>query len=548
MKRVAILGGGVGGLSAAHELVKHGFAVDVYERDGELGGKARSQLVPDPRDPSRLMPGEHGFRFYPHFYKHLFATMREIPFTPGPNRAPSSDGTVYGNLVESSEAGIADGRIVIGPRTVEGGPLELARTTRALFRGLDVTARDAAIYAGYLFRFLTSCPERREAEYERMTWTEYVGRTRHYSPAFARLLAAVPRTMVAMSADIGSARTIGTVSSQLFFTFDDDRGGMDATMTGPTTQVWLAPWRDYLVGAGVRFHHGVAIDRFELDRERIARVWAGGRAIEADYYVSAMPLEVMQRLIDDRLATADESLARVRGMDRATAWMTGAQFFLRRDTPLCRGHMFYPGADWGLTSISQAQFWRPRMGSLGDHFARDLAGVISVDISDWDTRSQRTGKRAKDCTSADEILDEVWTQLCAGLGSAAPDRADVIGRHLDSNIVFRRDAQGHMRPHNTTPLLIHRPGSWFDRPDAELRIPNLVLASDYVRTATDLASMEGANEAARRAVRGLLRREGLDANACPIWPLSEGRTLELAQRADRLLFLAGRPHAQPIAA
>jgi len=45
-KSVAILGGGVGGLSAAHELAERGFEVTVYEAR-EPGGKARSMPVPD---------------------------------------------------------------------------------------------------------------------------------------------------------------------------------------------------------------------------------------------------------------------------------------------------------------------------------------------------------------------------------------------------------------------------------------------------------------------------------------------------------------------
>jgi uncharacterized protein with NAD-binding domain and iron-sulfur cluster len=44
-------------------------------------------------------------------------------------------------------------------------------------------------------------------------------------------------------------------------------------------------------------------------------------------------------------------------------------------------------------------------------------------------------------------------------------------------------------------------------------IPNLFLASDYVRTHTDLATMEGANEAARRAVNGLLDAAQFDGPA-----------------------------------
>ena len=44
--RVAVLGGGVAGLSAAHELVERGFDVAVYERRDAFGGKARSTTKP----------------------------------------------------------------------------------------------------------------------------------------------------------------------------------------------------------------------------------------------------------------------------------------------------------------------------------------------------------------------------------------------------------------------------------------------------------------------------------------------------------------------
>jgi protoporphyrinogen oxidase len=57
--RVAVLGAGVAGLTAAHELIERGFEVEVYERTA-LGGKARCIFPPGTGTGGRLdLPGEH---------------------------------------------------------------------------------------------------------------------------------------------------------------------------------------------------------------------------------------------------------------------------------------------------------------------------------------------------------------------------------------------------------------------------------------------------------------------------------------------------------
>src|SRR3954465_5461940 len=80
MTRVAILGGGVAGLTAAHELADRGFEVVVLETRDIPGGKARSLPVPGSATGGREdLPAEHGFRFFPGFYQHIPDTMRRIP-------------------------------------------------------------------------------------------------------------------------------------------------------------------------------------------------------------------------------------------------------------------------------------------------------------------------------------------------------------------------------------------------------------------------------------------------------------------------------------
>ena len=90
--RVAISGAGVAGLSVAHELVERGIDVDVYERLPVAGGKARSIVIQ--REAQRGLPGEHGFRYFPGFYRHVIDTMSRIPRPGG--------GSVADNLVDAT--------------------------------------------------------------------------------------------------------------------------------------------------------------------------------------------------------------------------------------------------------------------------------------------------------------------------------------------------------------------------------------------------------------------------------------------------------------
>jgi hypothetical protein len=88
---------------------------------------------------------------------------------------------------------------------------------------------------------------------------------------------------------------------------------------------------------------------------------------------------------------------------------------------------------------------------------------------------------------------------------------------------------------------MHTAGSWSDRPEAVTSIENLFLVSDYIRTHTDLATMEGANEAARRAVNGILDAAGSSTPRCGVWPLGEPAIFAPARAIDRIRFALGRP-------
>jgi uncharacterized protein with NAD-binding domain and iron-sulfur cluster len=218
--------------------------------------------------------------------------------------------------------------------------------------------------------------------------------------------------------------------------------------------------------------------------------------------------------------------------------MNGCMFYLGEDVPIVNGHAIYIDSDWALTSISQRQFWRGYdLGQTGDG---RVGGILSVDVSDWAQPSRRLGKIAMRCTH-DEVVAEVWAQLSDHLEDL--DDSNVVRAFLDPAIEFPNPTEAA----NLEPLLVNTADSWKDRPDAVTRIPNLFLASDYVRTHTDLATMEGANEAARRAVNGILDATRSTAPRCALWPLREPAVFGPARALDRIRWkLFKRPARPPL--
>jgi hypothetical protein len=94
---------------------------------------------------------------------------------------------------------------------------------------------------------------------------------------------------------------------------------------------------------------------------------------------------------------------------------------------------------------------------------------------------------------------------------------------------------------NGEPLLVNYVDTWRLRPAAVTRIPNFFLASDYVRTYTDLATMEAANEAARRAVNGVIRAARADVEPCELWDLHEPEVFLPLRAYDRTRYRSGLP-------
>ena len=519
---VAVLGAGIAGLTAAHELAERGFIVTVYEsrqdeRQGlgspptgtyppvKLGGLAASQystvgtrdgsqaeLRPFPGRqgrpcaPRNVVAGEHGFRFFPAFYLHIWDLFQRIPvYQPIPTGGgttcwtPTSR-TVYDNVR----------RIVTKGITVEGQPSlvfpsELPRSYGE-FLGilkqlgiLGFSARDIATYLGRLVSYLTTSPMRRANELQNLSAYDFLvgydsktGVNRFaYTARCDAMLRQMPRILVALDSFWGDARTNMSTYLQLYLNMDRRDNKADGVLNGPTTESWLDHWYRYLVALGVRFVHGAAacLDPPAPDptqpphlRPRAQITLADGTRVAPDYTVVAVDAPGAEYITSRlRAAGTGGAVAQLDGfttvppppdgplqpnttrpqgrrdpysMDEMgrVPWdrfqtLCGIQYYFDTEFQLLRGHMLLTDTEWALSSINQSGMWETqRVLDPDGHIS-----VLSVDIGDFNTPSRHLldefgrGKTARDCT-ADEIAAEVWRQIVSAVTGNGGSTAEQI--------------------------------------------------------------------------------------------------------------------------
>ncbi len=542
-RTVAVFGGGIGGLTAAHELAERGFDVTVYERRA-WGGKARSTDVPGTAKGGRKpLPGEHGWRVFFGFYQHTVDTMRRIPFG-------SNSNGVFDNLVPAPQfalgrdAGRRDLVLPLGaldPRPYAPG--EILDLLVGLLTQTDLPPQAVVRFASRALVFLSSCDERRVGEWENTSWAKYIG-ANEYTDDYRKLLAN-PFTQLTQASrtELTSAEFAGHFLEAVLYNElgCGCNGPLFRVLNAPTNEALINPWLRALRHLGVSLRLGVQLEGFELQAGRIAGARVRTRDIssivEADWYVCALPVERARKLWDPKLLKADPRLAGINEL--TTAWMNGIKYFLRgKDHPIANGHYICIDSPWGVEGLDQAQFWQSDFAATyGDGRVQDSLSMI---ISDWTTPGVLYGKPARDCTPQ-QVAAETWEQLKRHVNKPGQPPK------LTDNLVERWDIDPGMLRHqhrliSDDPLVLPAVSSRQLRPDPTTRIPNLLLAGDYLNGSAEVANMEAASQSARRAVNILLDATGSTAPRCMVTDSYRPPEWEPFKKLDQQRYKSRQPN------
>lgn len=274
----------------------------------------------------QLLPGEHGYRFFPSFYRNLFDTMDRIPLVelrpkdpfryhtevalqqglPEDQRRtvsrteawPTRD-SVRDNLASVQLHALAtqDGTPpAVLPRSSTASVSTVLKIIDAMQRPkMDLPARDMLRTQLRLLQFMTSCPGRR-ADLSDISFLDFVTDD-DTSQAFIDAIKRWPQALAGLRAGDANARTYAAVTVQLALDQARPRSYRDGTLTGPTTKAWFDHWHDYLSGFhDVDFRVGKLTGLDVEDGELKPIVEMKNEPPEADYIVFALDLGAWFRI------------------------------------------------------------------------------------------------------------------------------------------------------------------------------------------------------------------------------------------------------------
>lgn len=529
-RTAAVFGGGIAGLTVAHELARRGWRVAVHEVNDQVGGFFRSA-----RDGPDGMPTEYSWHGMGPWYHNVFDLMKQIRAAEGGTiyeRALSRP-IAFGMVPDDAPASFDDTRFVNVKNMFLMTWRDLARWSWLTLKTWTAGRRSVRSYSRVLgaeaYRRVLSDRAWRmwRACFGPWVGSDWTNVSLHQVGLFFRKqLITRPTHHHAADRD-GPAWSQGARSGWLL-------------LRGPSSEVWFDPWVADLQRRGVRFRTRTALTRLSWDGQRITGAELdGGERVEADLYV----------LATDPFTAADV-VERSPGLSRLdvlrclrplvqdgphTQVSFRIAFAERIAWPRERTAVVIADSEFNLTLFAQEQAWGADV-KLGRGVASLWTGTACVSR----VPGRLFGLPVERCTK-EQFVAEVQAQLarCEGLdglirranGGRSWRSFPILWIEVWHEWEFSPDGIRHRQPKwvNTTrtqPFL----------PDQRTPVPNLVLAGAHTRTSADVWSIEAAVESGRRAARVVEP----DVRVVPEYV---PRALRAARRVDDVCHALGLPHA-----
>lgn len=505
-QRVAIFGGGVGGLTVAYVLSQYPdrYSIDLYERHSEVGGMARSS-----RDSSGCAT-EYCWRVFFGFYKHLFRVLHHIPLV----EAGDGNGNGHGvntakTVMTANPPSVMNNFVPYRNITVSDSPTTWAEMMRMAY---------------WLWYGFSSCDERMR-ELDNWKWSDVMKKTGN-----SHILRQVGPWL-------GMDRVRASYKSVIEVGFEwNVLGGEENYVTSqPTSEAMFDPWVAYLQRWGVRLHRNHELLQLDNSLEennrrnrnkkraqirdlRTGRTWTDD---QIDIVVLALPVEVLQRVAHRKWFLSPKTQANLQTLATTCLHMQVA-FQVYFNIPVWLGHntqwpvtkelpqfsrtwknnsFIVTDAPWDLIVLQYDQTYDFGKTVLCSHLEK-VRGGWSIAVCTAYRPGIRIRKPFYQCTE-DEIHLEIWAQLRNSRSLDALVQQFNSGRSLEQlehkHVIhwspmwpgFQYDPSTHhirMRE----PKFTNNAGSLALRPSFRTLDESVFVATAYVQETIGIFSMEAA--------------------------------------------------------
>lgn len=479
MTKVIICGGGIGGLSAAHELIRSGkeYEIHIYERNNDIGGQARSI-----GDNSRNF-SEYCWHVVGRGYTYLTSILQEIPLL-------NSSSSVFDQLTPMNRfiyARYPENGDVIYDRL--GDSFLSSASPSEFIRGIYNCGGALSAYDYFLmtkiYMISQYAPQSVIDSYSDMLWSEFCSGA---SEEFKKWAVDSPSIYLGMYTSKLSTRLILDLFRNKKTVPSDVMPNDFYSFNGPINKVWFEPWREYLESKGVVFHMNTNIERFHFDRSHsiVAAIeLENGDNIRGDFFVNAMSVEGLASAFGEN-GYFYKTIGYNRLRDNGRQIQSHILYKIPNKLDIKESTIIVlPDTEWCIMIRVEGGIWDDTLYEMdGD--------LLSAGIGIWD-RKGRNGKCAQECTR-EEIANEVWNQIVHHHRLNDLYFSDIETTpewDIWSSYVFSNGMIDTYEPKfsNNVHTLEYRPEITDDF------YKNLYHATAYARTETNIFCMESAAEA-----------------------------------------------------
>jgi uncharacterized protein with NAD-binding domain and iron-sulfur cluster len=510
MKSAIIFGAGIAGLSAAHELVRLGYDVSVYEATDKPGGFFRSSRLRQDN-----MPSEYSWHGMGPWYHNTFDLMKTIPFSEKGSiyDLALSRSIAFGIFPDTDKAEFYDEGFKSIPKMFRMNKWEFIKSCYLMLKLWTSNNRSKIIYAK-LNAAQTWKPLLKEKAYK--TWRSCFGPwigsdwskvSLHTTGDFFRKQLTTKPAHFHKADQDGPAWTQGAGDGWLL-------------LKGPSSEYWFNPWVKYLEEKGVKFFWEKALTKLESDGSKIVSALCGDERIQGDIYLLAInPFMTADILSETPALEMQEELKLFKPLTQNgphTQVSFRLAFAEEIKFPRERTAVIVCDSEFDLTLFAEEQVWGKEV-DLGQNIKSIWTGTSCISS----VPGRIYHKPVNNCTK-EEFLEEVKAQImsCGALDELIREANHgkglkeflIIEAEVWHEWVFSREGIKPLQPKwvNTTKTQAYLP-------DQKTPVSNLFLAGAHTNTQAQVWSIEGAVESGRRAAKAIDDRVEVLDQYRPLW-------------------------------